>query len=88
MNFGSEVYADYVTALRAQLPADRSVSTGLDHNRAISFLDDATRGWREWTDCPPSFVEAFVDRLHAKLSHHRQRRFTAAGLTASDSVGP
>lgn len=66
VNFGSEVFSDYLTALRANMPADREISLRLNHNRALSFLDEAARGWREWTANPPSFVEAFVDRLEQR----------------------
>ncbi|WP_159403764.1 class II fructose-bisphosphate aldolase [Streptomyces sp. NRRL S-646] len=74
VNFGSGVYADYLEALRAQLPVDLAADlagdlnspTGMGtwkHVRRMSYLAEATRDWRSWTDAPPSFVETFVSRL-------------------------
>ncbi|MEU0347272.1 MULTISPECIES: class II fructose-bisphosphate aldolase [unclassified Streptomyces] len=70
VNFGSGVYADYLEALRAHLPVD--LTPGSDaptgdgtwkHVRRMSYLAEATRDWRSWTDAPPSFVDTFVSRL-------------------------
>ncbi|MEU6182143.1 class II fructose-bisphosphate aldolase [Streptomyces coeruleorubidus] len=70
VNFGSGVYADYLEALRAHLPVDLAVDlnslTGegtWKHVRRMSYLAEATRDWRSWTDAPPSFVDTFVSRL-------------------------
>nr|WP_275424826.1 class II fructose-bisphosphate aldolase [Streptomyces sp. SID13726] len=74
VNFGSGVYADYLEALRAQLPADLAADLpeGLNsltgegtwkHVRRMSYLAEATRDWRSWTEAPPSFVDTFVSRL-------------------------
>ncbi|WP_031484445.1 class II fructose-bisphosphate aldolase [Streptomyces bicolor] len=66
VNFGSGVYADYLEALRAHLPVDlKSPSSDgtWKHVRRMSYLAEATRDWRSWTDAPPSFVDTFVSRL-------------------------
>lgn len=66
VNFGSGVYADYLEALRAHLPVDVNAATGegtWKHLRRMSYLAEATRDWRSWTDAPPSFVDTFVSRL-------------------------
>jgi fructose/tagatose bisphosphate aldolase len=70
VNFGSGVYADYLEALRAHLPMDLAAHLNSPmgegtwkHVRRMSYLAEATRDWRSWTDAPPSFVDTFVSRL-------------------------
>ncbi|MGW1533204.1 class II fructose-bisphosphate aldolase [Streptomyces aureus] len=70
VNFGSTVYADYLEALRAHLPVDLTTDPDSPagdgtwkHVRRMSYLAEATREWRSWTEAPPSFVETFVSRL-------------------------
>jgi fructose/tagatose bisphosphate aldolase len=64
VNFGSEVFSEYLEALRARVPGVPSPA-GLNHSRKMAFLADATRQWRDWIQEPPEFVTSYVDRLIA-----------------------
>nr|WP_237551479.1 class II fructose-bisphosphate aldolase [Streptomyces sp. SID8367] len=75
VNFGSGVYTDYLEALCAHLPVDLGTDaispTGdgtWKHLRRMSYLAEATRDWRSWTQVPPSFVDTFVSRLERRYA--------------------
>ncbi|WP_327710600.1 class II fructose-bisphosphate aldolase [Streptomyces sp. NBC_00464] len=71
VNFGSDVFADYLEALRAHLPVDLRSLTGDGtwlHLRRMSYLAEVTRDWRSWTDAPPPFIDTFVSRLEQRYA--------------------
>jgi len=63
VNFGSDIFAAYLTALEAEMPERNLCIKDATHSRKMSFLGETTRDWRLWKNDVPSCVRAFAERL-------------------------
>lgn len=74
VNFGSDVFYDYLSALTSELPMQTNFTKDITHSRIMHFLKDSTRYWETWKKNPPPCIKMFAKQLAYKyvlpLSHN------------------
>lgn len=64
VNFGTEVFRDYLLALGEEMPGQRpAVMT--DYAALMPYLDGATAAWRDWLERPPVWAATYAENLVA-----------------------
>ncbi|WP_423761799.1 class II fructose-bisphosphate aldolase [Burkholderia sp. NLJ2] len=65
VNFGTQIFADYLTHLAAEHAVDASQQLA-SHLGTLTFLDEYAGQWERWLNRPPAGIVAFSERIIAK----------------------
>jgi fructose/tagatose bisphosphate aldolase len=64
VNFGTEVFRYYVTALTEEAPGQQPAAM-VDYAALMPFIEGATAGWEAWLERPPSWAASYAESLVA-----------------------
>ncbi|VWC10461.1 D-tagatose-1,6-bisphosphate aldolase subunit GatY [Burkholderia lata] len=82
VNFGTQIFADYLTHLAAEHTVDASKQLA-SHLGTLTFLDEYAEQWESWLNRPPAGIVAFSARIVAKhLSLFASSRTSVSSVTS------